>query len=435
MRVLAWTSILLFGVALFADGEEVRLGDVSDNGEITAYDALLILQHVVGGTTLSERQLAAADVSGRGGVTAYDAALILQFVVGIIDRFPAYHEIPEPRPVLTFYLDPDTYVPTGEILIGEGRLYPVWSEPLDVQIPFNRPTWAMALAHSYQIFRNVIGIEFPINAIFATAIKESRLGFDPDVDVTTAAEDPAFTHPITYHTINIRDGFFQIESTTAYNELIRMYDRFDNVSHADVIGGTHFETSAIAKIYYDMFAVRFIQNKGYRPIEFFQEATDRSAMVKAISGVYNRGLWSYLVEDIFNRRRSEALATADLLTIFHPNSIEKDHAWAISNYTLVLSDSVDRLPADLQPNNLFRGYYDAQISWEDIADYIDKIMIIYPEVEQTDVEEAASEAFSDIAGGRNSISFRTEFGKVLDAIMLTLPVDDPMVNVKAWYGQ
>ena len=59
-------------------------GDVSGNGQITAYDAQLVLQFVVGLIELSLEQQRAADVSGNGIVTAYDADLILLHIVGLI---------------------------------------------------------------------------------------------------------------------------------------------------------------------------------------------------------------------------------------------------------------------------------------------------------------------------------------------------------------
>ncbi len=65
------------------------LGDVSLNGEISSYDASLILQYLVGNTELSTIQLWNGDVSGLEGTTAYDASLIQQYMVGLIDIFPA----------------------------------------------------------------------------------------------------------------------------------------------------------------------------------------------------------------------------------------------------------------------------------------------------------------------------------------------------------
>jgi len=71
------------------DAHNPDMGDVSLNGGITAYDASLILQDVVGSITLNALQEMVADVSAAAGVTAYDASLILQYVVGLIHWFPA----------------------------------------------------------------------------------------------------------------------------------------------------------------------------------------------------------------------------------------------------------------------------------------------------------------------------------------------------------
>ncbi len=60
----------------------LRKGDVNANGSVTAFDASVALQAVVGSTTLSPQQQCAADYNGNGAVTAFDASLILQCVVG-----------------------------------------------------------------------------------------------------------------------------------------------------------------------------------------------------------------------------------------------------------------------------------------------------------------------------------------------------------------
>ncbi|MBC8229936.1 T9SS type A sorting domain-containing protein [bacterium] len=71
-------------------------GDVSGNGEVTAYDASLVLQYVVGLTDLSVEQQLAADVTDDDTITALDAALILQYTVGLITQFPV-----QGAPILT----------------------------------------------------------------------------------------------------------------------------------------------------------------------------------------------------------------------------------------------------------------------------------------------------------------------------------------------
>ena len=73
----------------FEPGDSFILGDPTGNGEISALDASLILQHVVGLNVLEGAALASADVSGQSGVSALDAALVLRYIVGLIDCLPA----------------------------------------------------------------------------------------------------------------------------------------------------------------------------------------------------------------------------------------------------------------------------------------------------------------------------------------------------------
>ena len=75
----------------FIAGEEgtPHYGDVSLNDEVTAHDASLVLQHVVGLIQLSPIQRINADVTDDGTVSALDAAMILQHSVGLIEKFPA----------------------------------------------------------------------------------------------------------------------------------------------------------------------------------------------------------------------------------------------------------------------------------------------------------------------------------------------------------
>jgi len=55
-------------------------GDVNGNGSVTAFDASLVLQNVVGATALDTSSRCAADYNANGSVTAFDASLILQCV-------------------------------------------------------------------------------------------------------------------------------------------------------------------------------------------------------------------------------------------------------------------------------------------------------------------------------------------------------------------
>ena len=64
-------------------------GDVNEDGEITASDALLALQASTGKLNLANRQQTAADVNASGAVEAADALLILQYATQKITSFGA----------------------------------------------------------------------------------------------------------------------------------------------------------------------------------------------------------------------------------------------------------------------------------------------------------------------------------------------------------
>ena len=83
-------------------------GDVSGNGEVTAYDAALVLQRVVGLIAPDDENfpyltLATADVTGDGTISALDAAYILKYSVKLIDQFPVQEQSSSPmrNPLVT----------------------------------------------------------------------------------------------------------------------------------------------------------------------------------------------------------------------------------------------------------------------------------------------------------------------------------------------
>jgi parallel beta-helix repeat protein len=97
------------------------MGDVSLNGAVQAFDASMVLQHVVGSTTLNPLQLQVGDVSFAAGVTAYDASLILQYVVGLIRFFPA--ELL--KPVFSPLQDPQLIIGNADVTVGEEFTIPI----------------------------------------------------------------------------------------------------------------------------------------------------------------------------------------------------------------------------------------------------------------------------------------------------------------------
>ncbi len=64
------------------------LGDMDQNGEVAAADALIALQIATGKTQATDAQKVIGDVDGKDGVAANDALLILQYATKKIDSFP-----------------------------------------------------------------------------------------------------------------------------------------------------------------------------------------------------------------------------------------------------------------------------------------------------------------------------------------------------------
>ena len=83
----AYTRVASFKVTNSWEEAPYTLGDVVQDGRITAYDASLILQSISELTALTANQEEAADTDHNGTVTAFDASRIIQYVSEIISGF------------------------------------------------------------------------------------------------------------------------------------------------------------------------------------------------------------------------------------------------------------------------------------------------------------------------------------------------------------
>jgi hypothetical protein len=129
----------------FTGRSGVLAGDVSENGEITAYDASLTLQHVVGSITLSGLQQSAADVTQDGSVSALDASFILRYVVGYISGFRTL-TAPQGKGTVV----PSYQVRTSSIEDGEMEMIiavsgdDIFATEMDVSFPREHWEWVSA---------------------------------------------------------------------------------------------------------------------------------------------------------------------------------------------------------------------------------------------------------------------------------------------------
>ena len=76
-------------VALVAEEVNNLYGDVTGDGQVSALDASLVLQHSIGLIILPPSLISIADVSANGGVSAFDGSMILQYVIDLMTCFPA----------------------------------------------------------------------------------------------------------------------------------------------------------------------------------------------------------------------------------------------------------------------------------------------------------------------------------------------------------
>lgn len=68
--------------------EEILLGDVNDDGKISAIDVTMVNMYMRNKYTLSQEQMKAADVTGDGKITAMDVTLIVMRMKNKLEKFP-----------------------------------------------------------------------------------------------------------------------------------------------------------------------------------------------------------------------------------------------------------------------------------------------------------------------------------------------------------
>lgn len=341
------------------------------------------------------------------------------------------------------------FLKTGpEIKIGEGTVR-AWNSTLDVYIPTNRKGWAIGMAVAHTMFSNLMGFDcMSVNEYFSTAVQETNCGCDGTVTAPAWATNIYPVNPVVYcsdYSHGVAVGYFQEEYGTGWLELKQDIPCFiPKVDFDTFVVGKRFETQALAKVYHDYNNIAYWQYiKCWNPIGFLKNAKDPYAGEKMISLAYNRGMNSGDIATLLTTSRTAAMAAANILPYLNPPGVGWVYAEQISRVTAVLDNNFASVnPADAAANGVtfpgihsFHGYYDTQIAWTDISDYLDIISPMYAGVgvNAVTLKNAVQKVFNSINGG-NSISFRYQLAPVIDAIVLNLPAFDPMSGLGAVYG-
>jgi len=383
----------------------------------------------------------------------YHTTKPLLFLCLVLYAFSAHSQAPtcksELSPICmikTGTFDKHTKSTNHEIRIGEGTVFS-WNAKVDVYIPPNRVGWAIGMAVAHTMFSNLVGFDcMSINEYFATAMQETNCGCDGSISKPAWVTNKYPVNPAVYcsdYTHGVAVGYFQEEYGTGWKELEKDYPCFiPTIKFDTFVTGKNFETQALAKVYHDYNNIYFLQmSRCLNPIDFVKQSKDPYAMEKIIAEAYNEGMWGQNLENLLKKNRAAALNATDILPHFFSNGImnmnsspQIAYAERISRVTAVLDNNFgDVSVAGAAGNGIpwvgvhnFRGFYDNQITWTDIQNYINNISRMYAGVGVTAAAMIAKvqPVFNAINGG-NPVSFKTQLAPVIDAIVAALPVFTP----------
>jgi hypothetical protein len=313
-------------------------------------------------------------------------------------------------------------VPGATIVSG-----PVWGEyNVHFRVPF--ASWAFAAAHASRRFSQLAaqGLRYRLSPsyFFANALKESYMGCSDKLPPYDAY------HPgqLYQRTASYADGCFQMEATTAWVELTRLFpetidgaleshDTVISATHQDTLGRDNFASSVFAASMYDVVSYAFLAEHGVAsPDAWFASAADPLATVKLTALAYNEG-W-----------HSGDLDAA--ITGCHGQLIEnclgnKDYVVAVSSYT-----------RDLESAVAAGDCYDEPISAADVDDYVAKITPLFVHQDAAAMKSAADAAFARVAAGRATVDFQAIAPAILDALdaVITTQLACPDAALSTWYG-
>ncbi|MEY3417270.1 MAG: hypothetical protein RL060_1382, partial [Bacteroidota bacterium] len=189
-----------------------------------------------------------------------------------------------------YQIDTNAFLSTeGEIRLGSGIIsknnagsgnYNLWTT-LDWRVPCNKPTFAIAMAHGWMLFKNMITPDIDINIFAATLINETSGGacIPPNkIDMSCYTKTPEnfpfqneFIDYISDHGgAASSDGCFQIDvlGRATLNEWLGstacgIFQ--DPAKNTQMITRESFETGLISKFYYGLILTRRFYSKGNDP--------------------------------------------------------------------------------------------------------------------------------------------------------------------------
>ena len=322
----------------------------------------------------------------------------------------------------------DPNKPAGKLYLGQG-----WAQRGSVLrpgfIPSNKPSWAIAIAVAWNLARNLNQrVEYPnINYWMATLIQETELRCATGMTWSDPSHVPDAYNPNTVYAAQINNGCLQIEGPgSAWSALQQSYPNgripFDNSLYDQLIEGVDgFEASALVKTYYDGYTSQiFNYNVGW---DFYNNVDckrqhDPYAYEKMSASNYNAGPNGFMGNaGIINNTGPGCWSGLAATTAGYGNDIAK--------WISVLDGNTSYCEYPGGGSAKGPDYNDA-VPYSEVTKYLNIIKPMYPDVNfATDLIPYVEAAFIKKAGSlAGTINFE-DFGDVIDAIVLHLPMDKP----------
>jgi gliding motility-associated-like protein len=359
--------------------------------------------------------------------------------------------------------------PYGEIRLPQGSVDGLNSmRNLSISIPTNRPTWALAIAHSWNYNRNVIKkVDYP-KISYWLAITGHEIGMTCDcgaeyipghIPWVDAVNSGGTTWPIECAATrnNKGDGCFQMEEGNGWGSLNQVYpDRFPCSSFNDMISNDNFETAALSMAYrntYNHFLIDYSWGMDIWPL--IENTVDKYAYERILATGWNSwagGLHQNLTA------RYPASFPYDLTTPAGRAGALAEDFWDLTGnvgyYPDVIGWVCAVLDSNIQVGTQYHGLptihaahatpvgtqshvhldnYNEDISWQTVSDYMDTIFGFYHEFNtpalKAPIVANVQAVFVAKAGGIGAVIPFKNIGPVIDEIILNFPNENPLMTI------
>ena len=333
------------------------------------------------------------------------------------------------------------YSPT-KICLGQGATE-IWKGEgiFDAMIPTNRPSWAIGVMVAHRLFTNLVQQDIiSPNFWMATAMNESRMTCDPAITPnTTGGHYPINSNANTgvgiYNPTNncfqvLNLGYSQISNNQP--DLFAQTNAYGTAQYSNVVDNGNWETGAIAMAYYHYQDMRYWdQIYCFNVVKTWKDAVDPYAIEKIFYHAYHDGpnAGISLLNDI-KSNYAAATAATNMNTVITTGGtwsqiISGGSSQKVGNFTYLLDGNNGTLYpcSKTDYTTQYLGCYNDAIKWSDVINYLDRIKILYPKLQQASIQNSIKAVFNGLNGGAN-VNF-SDLGKVIDEIVLNMGGHDP----------